>query len=279
MDWREAMYRLLLCMPLCVVLAPNYADRATDAKPTAVPVIADDGSALPTNEKMERLAKEDILAFLENCLRRYNRDVKGYSGTFQKQELIGGKLFPTEVIDIHYRDKPHSVYFEWKQGMPQAERVLFVEGENDNKLLARPASKAARFLAGDVVARDVEGSEARASGRYSLREFGLKNSTGRTLVDWRAAKEAKDLKTEFAGIKKVKEAGDVECFTIRRTSEKPDKTGTADVTLYFDTKNWLQVGTVLKDEKGNLLGAYYFRDLKLNPEFKKDQFQRAALIP
>ncbi len=272
------MNRLLLCLPLCLCMAPNYADTA-DRKTPPAPVIVDDGTALPKADALERLAKADVIAFLEMSLRRYNREVKGYSGVLQKQELIAGKLYPSEVIDFAFREKPYSVYMEWKQGGRQADRVMYVEGENGDQLLARPSGGVARLVAGDVVSRDVDGAEARSSGRYTLKEFGLKNSTVRTLIDWKAAREANDLQVEYLGRMALKEAGDRPCWTLRRTLKQPDKNGVSEAILYFDTDNWLQIGTVLKDDKGNLLGAYYHRDVKLNPEFKKGQFERAALIP
>ena len=59
--------------------------------------------------------------------------------------------------------------------------------------------------------------------------------------------------------------------------KKPGAGRHQEVVVSIDTETWLQVGTVLKDEKGKLLGSYYFRDVKLNPTFKKGQFQRRAM--
>jgi len=239
----------------------------------------DDGGSLPKAADLERLAKDSPLTLFENCLKRYSREVKGYRCTLQKQEFIDGKLYPTEVMAVCFREQPHAVYMAWKEGTRRAERVLYVKGENNDKMLCRPAGKAARFIAGDVVARDVDGSDARAAGRYPLSEFGLKIGLARTHADWSVAREAGDLQVEYLGIKKLKEAGDVSCYAVRRTQKKPDRDGVAECTIYIDTKNWLSVGTVLKDEKGNLLGAYYWRDIELNPQFKKDQFDKSALTP
>ena len=47
--------------------------------------------------------------------------------------------------------------------------------------------------------------------------------------------------------------------------------------MYIDKENWLQVGNVLKGEEGRLIGEYFFRDLKLNPDFPPDTFTREAL--
>ena len=48
-------------------------------------------------------------------------------------------------------------------------------------------------------------------------------------------------------------------------------------TLSVDTQTWLLVGTVLRGEDGQLIGEYYFRDIRLNPKFDKDQFTREAV--
>lgn len=273
------MHRLMICLPLCLCMAPQAQDAGNNPKPAARPAVTDDGSPLPTRAEMDRLAQNDVLALLTQTLRRYGREVKGFSATLQKQEYIDGKLYPTEVIAVHFRDKPHSVWFEWQSGLRSglrtADRLLYVEGENDGKLLCRPASKAARFFT-ESVSVPVDGADARAGGRYTLDQFGLKKAAERTLVDWRAAREVNDLKVEYMGVKKVKEAGDRSCWTFRRLC-KPDSEGVAEAMIYVDVENWLQVGSVLKDEKGNLLGAYYFRDVKLNPEFKKGQFEKSAL--
>src|SRR5439155_19818648 len=124
-----AMWRLLVCLPLCLCMAPDYADSPGGDRPArSVESFRDDGAALPRDADMERLAREKPIGFLENCLRKYAREVKGYRVVLQKQELIKGRLEPTEVIDVKFHEKPHSVYFNWLEGARKAERALYVEG-------------------------------------------------------------------------------------------------------------------------------------------------------
>lgn len=259
------MKQLVACLTLLLLTA---GVRAQEKKTTEVP--------LPTAQEMEKLAKDDPTAFLDNCVRRYVKDVKSYSAIMEKQELIAGKLHSKEVIDVFFKEKPHSVFMGWKEGARSADRALYVEGENNGKLLARPSSKAARFLV-PVATRDVDGAEAKESGRYTLAEFGIKKGSDRTLKAWKAAKEASALTVEFLGAKKVKELNDRNCWTLRRVAKKAEDDGIIETTIYVDTENWLQTGSVLKDDKGNLIASYMFRDVKINPEFAKDQFLRAAV--
>jgi len=234
----------------------------------------------PSTDQMEQLAREDPIAFLENTLRRYKREVKSYSVTFHKQERIDGKLQKKELIEACFREEPHSVYFRWTEGARKAERALYVAGENNGKMLARPEGALARKLVGDIVERDVDGADARQSSRYPLSEFGLKTVALRTLASWKAAKEKDALHIEFLGEVKVAEAGDRLCYKFRRTRyQKPEEDGITELTAYIDKETWLQVGTVLKGKDGELIAEYYFRDIKLNPEFKEKQFTREALKP
>ena len=47
---------------------------------------------------MERLARTDPVEFLHDCLRYYDRNVKGYTTVMRKQERLNGKVGPVETI-------------------------------------------------------------------------------------------------------------------------------------------------------------------------------------
>ena len=270
------MPRLLLCLPLCFLLAP---DGPRDAAPAAdVPLVrvADDGGALPTEARMTRLAETDPIAFIENCIRRYDREVKGYRCVLHKQERLDGKLQPSEEIACQFREKPFSVLMDWREGARLAQKTLYVKGENDDKLLVKPAGFLA--LAG-VVERDPNGDDARKSSRVPITDFGIKIGMEHTLSSWQAAQKQNALHVEYLGEVKVKEAGDRVCWKLRRTDYKrpEDIDGVTGLTLYIDKETWMQVGSTLKGADGQLLGEYFFRDIEINPDFKPDTFTRENL--
>src|SRR5262245_36084964 len=86
---------------------------------------------------LEDLRYRRPVRFLEMCLERYRREVGGYSGIMLKRERVKGTLNKPEELLIHFREKPFSVFMEWKKGNSLAKRVLYVKGENNDKLLAR----------------------------------------------------------------------------------------------------------------------------------------------
>jgi len=220
----------------------------------------------------------DPIAFLEECLARYDKEVRGYSLIMYKQERIGGRLQDPENIQVYFKEKPFSVYFQWINGARLAERALYVKGENDDKALARPAKPLYRLLRGDVVQFDVDGAEARRSGRYTLSEFGLKKGSQRTLAAWKKARQKKTLHVEYEGTHTVKELDDRRCYKFHARYDQPSDDGLTELTIYIDEQTLLQVGSILKT--GNkLVATYFFRDIKLNPKFKEGQFKPSALKP
>lgn len=272
------MRYLLVRLPLCLLcLAPFHPDALPSMPECRSADVADDKKPLPTNDEMKRLAKEDPIGFLENCLRRHQRDVAGYKLLMEKQERINGKLHPNEVIEVAFREQPHSVFLRWLEGARRAQQALFVEGENNGMIVLRPTG---RILGRLIVQRDPEGEEARESGRYSLKDFGLRKALERVLRTWKAARDDGSLFVEFLGEQKVKAAGNRDCWVLKRSRyRKPESDGVLEVTVFIDKETWLQVGSIVKGKDGELIGAYYFRDIQLNPTFKDSQFKPAALQP
>lgn len=267
------MRRLLLCLPLCFVMAPESRPRAVVVARSAA--LAANAAPIPDEAGLVRLAKSDPVAFLEACARRYERDVQGYRCLLQKQERIGGKLLPTEITQVDFREDPFAVLMEWKQGARLARRVLYAKGENRDMLVVKPAGLAA--IVG-TVERDPEGDDAKKSGRYPLTQFGMKLGLERTIADWKKAKKDDALHVTYVGIKPIKELGDRPCHVLKRTQYKePEADGVIDYTTYIDRENLLQVGSVLKGEGGKLIAEYLFRDVELNPKFAENAFTRAAV--
>jgi hypothetical protein len=248
---------------------------AADATKTARLPHPDSEPAVLDAAAMRELAKTDPVAFVSRVIERYDREVKSYTCTLEKQERVGGKLKPVEVVQCWFREKPFSVRMDWKKGASKAQKTAYVEGENGGKLLALPTGLAA--LVG-VVARDPVGDEAKSTSRYPVTEFGIQVGTHRTLAAWKEARKRGDLKVEFNGVKKLKELDDRPAWELKRVGyKKPEDDGILEATLYFDVENWLQVGSMMTGEDGKLIGKYYFRDLKLNPEIDGEAFSREAL--
>jgi hypothetical protein len=280
------MRPLLLSVFCCYLLsaAPSGPPRDGRAPERTAPVVIDHGQRLSDAEEMARLAHDRPLDFLRECLLRYKRGVRGYTLTMSKQERIGGVLeSQPEIMEVAFREEPFSVFLKWDKGAHRAESVLYVEGENDDKILARVsglwlvAARAAGRVRDGLVVEDVGSEEARRSGRFTIREFGMYNGLARLLADWEAADRKGALHVEDLGEREVPEAGGRRCLVLRRTHFlRPERDGVTEQTVYLDVETWLQLGSVANGADG-LIGAYFYRDVKINPEFPPDQFTPAAL--
>jgi hypothetical protein len=299
------MSRVLLCLALCLLFAVLYQQTRPPAEEQAGPAASAESfrpawlgalamvpeagfpSGVPWAGLVELtpagaavsdpLPDPDPVAFLEKSLTRYDREVQSYSCTLQKQELVGGTLHKVEVVQAYFKERPFSVFMKWLViGSSQAKAALYVEGQNDNKLLVRPAGPVLSFFG--VVKRSLDAPDVKQSGRYGIHEFGLKKAVERVLVDWYKAQKRQALHVAYEGVYRVKDAGNRLCYKLHRTRyEHPEADGITDLVLYIDVETWLQVGSILRGENGRLIGEYYFRDIRLNPTFTPDQFTQAAL--
>ncbi len=256
-----------------------------------------DAEPLPDNGEFAEAARADPLRMLGLAAKRYlltasegdKEVVSGYSATFHKRERIRDVLQPQEVIRVNYREQPFAVQMHWERGGGLADRTLYVAGEHGGKMLAR-----SRRL-GIVLEADPRGSTARNSARYTIEEFGMFHSTKRALKVWTGAESRGSLEWKFLGTRTVPATGDRECHVLRRlcavdeldafaSGEANPRIGDdnrADsfrtITLYFDTRTWLQLGAELHRADGELAGSYFYRDVMLNPAFPDGAFTRAAL--
>jgi len=285
---------VLLGLPACLALAPvllglglclaGGSDLFSGGPPPVEEQlldVVDTGAALPEGDEMVTLARKDPVAFLEKVLIRYERDMKSHEGylcLLVKRERLNGKMPPpekTEEMAVRFREEPHSVLLDWKKNPGKAQRVLYVKGENDGNLVVQPRGVGAFRL----WERDPLGAEAMESGRYPLTEFGIQIGSRRTLTSWKSDPK---LTVEYLGEQKMEQLGGRTCYVLRRSgyrSAHPGDRGVVEIesTFYFDKETWLQIGSVLKAEDGELLAEYWFRDLKWVEKFDADAFTRKAV--
>lgn len=255
---------------------------------------------LLTDEEFAALARTDPVRMLEAAVRRYRAEVRGFRAVMHKQERIAGTLYPPEAIRIAVRENPYAALMLWTDGartvrvggisFGTVEGVLYAAGENGGNVLAwRPGA-----LFGQVTPAAPFGDQAKLASRYAITEAGPGSGADRTRRAWEAAQAAGRLNVEYLGTKSVPEVGGRVCHVLRRTCDPAETdpfvsadpapnpvavTGEAfrTVTLMIDAETWLQLGSELRRADGELVGAYFFRDVELNPPFGPDQFKPAAL--
>ncbi len=245
--------------------------------------VTDEGKQLVAADQFEELAKTNPVKMLEECVIRYQREVKGgFTATLIKKERPKGDPAPPaeppeEVIHLFVRgDVPDpethkscvEVLMKWQSGarvaaFSEVHGALYSEqppptGTGGELVTWRPTAPfkpTMRIAAKSMLAQD--------SSRYCIRDAGVYRGMLRTYEVWKQRKEAGTLTTEYLGKQVVEKVGGRMCYVVRRTCAGPEvdafevggeadmspgnvaKVGFNSVTLMIDAETWLQVGTEL----------------------------------
>ncbi len=219
------------------------------------------------------LAKADPQKFLEEALNNYHKRVRDYTCLFVKQERLRGKLTKEQHIRVKFREAPFAVFMKWVKNPGRADRVLYVKGRHDNKVLVKP-SGFLKILVPTHVKRAVDGPDAAKASRRRLSDFGFCNTLKLIRRDTARAEKAGDLlKFEYDG------QGEIDgrkTFVFER--RLPDKRKYSDqrLTMHVDQEWMVPVATRSYDGRGRLLGRYEYRDVKLNASLPWKEFTPKA---
>jgi hypothetical protein len=292
----------MVVRPIAILAVTGVCFSADPSGPPAIHHgMADHGTVDVATPEVDfaALARTDPVAMLDAAVRRYRAEVRGFRATLHKQERLAGTLYQPEVLRVAVRETPYAAKMLWESGartvkvgglsLGTVEGVLYAAGENNGNLQVwRPGAVFA-----SVVGVPPTGDQAKAASRYGLTEAGLGSAADRTRRAWKAARDRGQLRVEFLGTRPVSEVGGRVCHVIRRTCESPEvdaflaadpkldpATSPGDVfttvTVFYDVETWLQLGSELRRADGELIGAYFFRGVELNPAFGPDEFKPAA---
>jgi hypothetical protein len=204
-------------------------------------------------------------------------DVKDYSCTLVKQERIGGRLQPNNVVTLMVRNEPFSVYMKWHEPRGQVgQEACYVEGKNDGKMRAKSPGV---LGAVGFVSIDVDDPRARKTSNHLITEAGLGNLLGRYEKSWPAAKKFNKSKVSIGEYEYAKRR----CVRVETTLAEPN----ADVSphyrgvVYFDKQTKLPIRVECYDwprrggpAGGELVEVYSYVNLKLNPGLPDSVFEK-----
>ncbi|MCE5325714.1 MAG: DUF1571 domain-containing protein [Planctomycetaceae bacterium] len=221
--------------------------------------------------QISKLAKDNHIALLEKCLDNYKNTISSYRCTLVKQERIGGSLLPEQVVDVKFMQSPFSVAMAWQTNPGQGDRVLYVQGKWNDKMIVRPTNALARALAGGSVAVDPRGKDARAASLRTVDEFGFERSLQNLLEVYRKAKAAGDLKEQFGGYLRI---ANRDTLVIVRLLPPKDDYPAAKTETFIDLERLVPIcvrgwGWQKTPE---LLCNYVYKDIRWNEPLKAADF-------
>jgi hypothetical protein len=216
------------------------------------------------DDDVARLARTDPMALLDMALRRCCR-LADYQGTFTRQEVFNGSLQQVTVSRFKFRARPFSVALRVVAGAEKVDRMLYVEGRNNGKMLARPIGLARKLV--PCVELDPRGEEVRKNSPRAITDFGLENIMTSTRDGLRESQARGGQTTEFLG---MGELDGCKVMVIRASSAG------GDVVIELDAARLVPLRVRRHDADGQLMGLYYFNDLTLDCGLGDSDFTREA---
>lgn len=245
---------------LCCVIA-GCASPSGTGKPE--PRTSQPFAERPKRERDEAatLVQRDPLAFLDQVLAR-TEQLSQYTLTFYRQERIGTfrpKLTDPELIHARFRRIPFSAKFDWPDPAADYAESLYVEGQNDNKLIVRERKgilgfppQTRRLNVGDPVKL--------GRSKNPITDFGLEQSIRRTLMSFHDPRLRDHSRVEYRGVMTLDLIDrPVHHFHIERRPDPAIRYTTQD--YYVDTATLLPAGTDLYLPDGTLDAKYRYKDV------------------
>lgn len=216
--------------------------------------------------RLTELAKSDHIALLQWAIERYESSVKDYTATFYKQERINGKLSQTEKIAIVFKEEPFSVMMSWEENAGAIDKLLYVEGQNENKMLVHPTGLLSWIKS---VKRDPRSREVQKASRSSCDQFGFYRSMQNLLKIYKQAEKCGDLLIAYQGRTRVDGR---ECVAMERILPAKADYPYARLVLEFDVEYLLPTAISCYDWQGRLVSRYWYEDVKFNQGLKLAMF-------
>jgi len=199
--------------------------------------------------------------------------VEDYKAVFIRQETVDGKLTEPEEIALEFK-RPFMVKMRWLKGPKKGRKLVFVEGENNGKILVSLEGLIGRFV--QLLRLDPDGALARQGGHHTIRQAGLGNLVDSLIAVTRTADEGGYLKLNYLGEEVI---GGRTAYIVERIIPK-EKYEAPRTLISIDKETHLPVKVLRFDAAGELLERYEYDQLEINQDISltdfrmKDKFEK-----
>lgn len=247
----------------------------------------EEATSVTAAERIEKLAREDHIALLEMCLENYDKNYRDYTCTLIKQEVIRGTQKPEQWMNVKFMDKPFSVAMSWldktpkgaldndqvkKLHVPIGDRILYIEGQYDDKMVIRISNPLLRGLLG-TQKRPPDGKDAMKNTLRPVSLFGFKRGMLSLLKVYRQARKNDHLKQEFGGYVKI--AGRDAIVLVRYLPAKEEYPAKR-TEICIDLEHLVPIRIVGYNWDDQCTSRYVYKDVKFNGGLDKTSFTPKA---
>lgn len=137
------------------------------------------------------------------------QQVADYTAVFAQKERVGNRLF-SHSMQIKHRQQPFSVYMKYI-GQHKGREVIYVEGQNEGKLLAHDAGLG-RVIG--TIALAPGSNKAMSESIYPISDFGMLKLVDRVITEWESETKFGEVEVNYSRSVLV---GKADCKMIETT--------------------------------------------------------------
>ena len=245
------------------------------AQPEIKAESASEASRPPARKEKKGHELDEAIAIARETLEYIREQVKDYTCIMVKRERINGKLLDHEFMNCKIRharkdgsqSKPFSVYLNFRKPESVAGReVIYVEGHNNDKLIAHEGGFKGRFI--PTVYLTPTSALAMRNCKYPITEIGIEKLTAMLIEKGERDRKAGPCKVRILRGAKVKSRV-CTCIEVRHDDRRPEYDfhlarifldNELKVPIRYEAYDW----PTTKGEKPPLLEEYTYMKMKLN---------------
>lgn len=200
--------------------------------------------------------------------------VQDYQGVLTKREFIGNKLH-TQQMEIKVRHEPFSVYLKFREPFAGRE-VLYVEGQNENKMLAHEGSGITSLIG--TISLPLDSREAMKDNKYPINMIGMSNMISKLTETWTYETQFGECDVKYYPNAQL---GNVPCRVVETSHPQARRQFRFSlVRLYMDKETNLPIRCecygfpMQAGEKAPLLEEYTYTNLRVNVGLRDFDFDR-----
>lgn len=202
---------------------------------------------------------DELLQWIKQMPAAY-ADVKDYTATFTRGEVLRGKQRPEETIALKFRE-PLQVYMRWLSGPGKNREAIFVKGRDSDKVLIHEPG----WLSGHfTVLLPPNGPTIMARSRHPFDEIGIGRIIDLIISTFEKANQAGDLELRDLGA--AREDGRAMRVIEGILPKDPaQKYYCHRAIVTIDEEMKLPVAVKVYDWDDNLIEHYRYTNIQLNP--------------
>lgn len=218
---------------------------------------------IPKTGNAEAFKDVDVNHIILNSINEF-KNVSDYTCRLYKKVNKAGRILNDQNILVKYK-KPAHYYFRWKEGRFKGREVIYVAGQNNDKIVAHTGGLFRLF----TFHLDPEGHEAMRRNHHSLRESGMEKIM--TII------ESNYYRSKQTGLGEIQLLGEnsidgrnvwvIHCEFPENRDFYAHK-----IILYIDKELKLPVKVTVFDWDDLLFEEYCFRDLQINTGIGEKEF-------